>query len=166
MKVLTHGLLLRPLTPTSSNQLFYEIGLAGPDAFTVYYVGQTADGANRFDGQHDGLRRAVARGADTILVAPVYGESNRRAIETIMRFEMEPLCNAEPVPTIGEYLSAKVVWADYQAERSMLYGQPMNALATAAPMPWAPTASVGNALARTKPDYSAITTALMTRPNR
>lgn len=63
----------------------------------IHYAGQTHNLGERFAGHHQ-LQAALARGATHVLAMRVEREVDRRALETLLRYEFRPPLNEEAVP--------------------------------------------------------------------
>jgi len=63
----------------------------------IHYAGQTHRLSERFAGHHR-LEAAMALGATHALVLVVQSETDRRALETLLRYEFRPPLNEEAVP--------------------------------------------------------------------
>lgn len=63
----------------------------------IHYAGQTHNLGERFAGHHQ-LEAAIARGATHVLAMMVEREVDRRALETLLRYEFRPPLNEEAVP--------------------------------------------------------------------
>lgn len=99
-------------------------------AHRIHYAGQTHRLSERFCGHHR-LDAATARGATHALILIVESEVDRRAFETLLRYELRPPLNEEAVPEhiqawraaqhCGKLeLAAKARTAHLQAARPML----------------------------------------------
>jgi hypothetical protein len=66
-------------------------------AHRIHYVGQTHRLSERFAGHHR-LDAAIALGATHALILVVGSELDRRAFETLLRYEFRPPLNEEAVP--------------------------------------------------------------------
>lgn len=64
----------------------------------IHYAGQTHRLSERFAGHHR-LDAAVALGATHALVLVIESEVDRRAFETLLRYEFRPPLNEEEAPT-------------------------------------------------------------------
>ncbi|HVY88586.1 MAG TPA: hypothetical protein VG942_06935 [Hyphomonadaceae bacterium] len=64
----------------------------------IHYAGQTHSLKDRFSGHHQ-MKAAVAGGATHVLVLIIRSEQDRRAFETMLRYEFRPPLNEEDVPT-------------------------------------------------------------------
>jgi predicted GIY-YIG superfamily endonuclease len=64
----------------------------------IHYAGQTHSLKERFSGHHQ-LKAAMAAGATHVLVLVAPSEWDRRAFETMLRYEFRPPLNEEDVPT-------------------------------------------------------------------
>jgi hypothetical protein len=64
----------------------------------IHYAGQTHCLADRFAGHHR-LDAAMGLGATHVLAMMVETERDRRALETLLRYELRPPLNEESVPT-------------------------------------------------------------------
>ncbi len=71
---------------------------AQPGVHRIHYAGQTHNLAERFAGHHR-LDAARALGATHVLAMLVETERDRRALETLLRYELRPPLNEESVPT-------------------------------------------------------------------
>jgi hypothetical protein len=71
---------------------------AEPRVHRIHYVGQTHNLSERFAGHHR-LDAARALGATHVLALRVETERDRRALETLLRYELRPPLNEEDVPT-------------------------------------------------------------------
>lgn len=71
---------------------------AQPGVHRIHYVGQTHCLADRFAGHHR-LDAAMSLGATHVLAMMVETERDRRALETLLRYELRPPLNEESVPT-------------------------------------------------------------------
>ncbi len=69
-----------------------------PGVYPIHYAGQTHSLAERFAGHHR-LEAARALGATHVLAMMVEMERDRRALETLLRYELRPPLNEEGVPT-------------------------------------------------------------------
>ncbi len=69
-----------------------------PGVHRIHYAGQTHSLAERFAGHHR-LDAAIALGATHVLAIMVPAERDRRALETLLRYELRPPLNEESVPT-------------------------------------------------------------------
>ncbi len=69
-----------------------------PGVHRIHYAGQTHSLAERFAGHHR-LDAAIALGATHVLAIMVPVERDRRALETLLRYELPPPLNEESVPT-------------------------------------------------------------------
>ena len=63
----------------------------------IHYAGQTHNLGERFAGHHR-LEAAIRAGATHVLAMPVRTERDRRALETLLRYELRPPLNEEDVP--------------------------------------------------------------------
>ena len=63
----------------------------------IHYAGQTHNLGQRFAGHHQ-LDAAITRGATHVLAMRVESERDRRALETLLRYEFRPPLNEEAVP--------------------------------------------------------------------
>jgi hypothetical protein len=66
-------------------------------AIRIHYAGQTHCLSERFAGHHR-LDAAMGLGATHALVLVIESEIDRRAFETLLRWEFRPPLNEEPVP--------------------------------------------------------------------
>jgi hypothetical protein len=66
-------------------------------AHCIHYAGQTHRLSERFSGHHR-LDAAIALGATHALILIVESEIDRRAFETLLRYEFRPPLNEEAVP--------------------------------------------------------------------
>jgi hypothetical protein len=66
-------------------------------AHCIHYAGQTHRLSERFSGHHR-LDAAVAQGATHALILVVESEMDRRALETLLRYDFRPPLNEEAVP--------------------------------------------------------------------
>jgi hypothetical protein len=64
----------------------------------IHYAGQTHRLSERFAGHHR-LDAALALGATHALVLVIESEADRRAFETLLRYEFRPPLNEEEAPT-------------------------------------------------------------------
>jgi hypothetical protein len=71
---------------------------ARPGVHRIHYAGQTHNLAERFVGHHR-LEAAIELGATHVLAMMVGTERGRRALETLLRYELRPPLNEESVPT-------------------------------------------------------------------
>jgi hypothetical protein len=71
---------------------------AQPGVHRIHYAGQTHNLAERFAGHHR-LDAAIGLGATHVLAMMVATERDRRALETLLRYELRPPLNEESVPT-------------------------------------------------------------------
>jgi hypothetical protein len=71
---------------------------AQPGLHRIHYAGQTHNLAERLAGHHR-LDAAVSLGATHVLAMMVEAERDRRALETLLRYELRPPLNEESVPT-------------------------------------------------------------------
>lgn len=63
----------------------------------IHYAGQTHNLGERFASHHR-LEAAIVRGATHVLAMAVEREIDRRALETLLRYEFRPPLNEEAVP--------------------------------------------------------------------
>lgn len=66
-------------------------------AHRIHYAGQTHRLSERFSGHHQ-LDAAIALGATRALILIVQSDMDRRAFETLLRYEFRPPLNEEAVP--------------------------------------------------------------------
>jgi hypothetical protein len=71
--------------------------IGAPGAHRIHYAGQTHRLSERFAGHHR-LDAAIALGATHALILIVQQEIDRRAFETLLRWELRPQLNEEAVP--------------------------------------------------------------------
>jgi hypothetical protein len=101
-----------------------------PGVHRIHYAGQTHNLGERFVGHHR-LEAAIALGATHVLALMVVREVDRRALETLLRYEFRPPLNEEVVPThvqgwrAAQYcgrmeIAAKARSAHLKEERQML----------------------------------------------
>lgn len=123
-------------------QIVYMHGYFHSDGFNVSYVGETFRGAERFEEEHDGLRRSLRYGSDTLVFAPVTGISRRKALETIIMFDHRPAANIQPMPTFEAYRQALAIWNSVPSQAEARLPMPRGLLGTAPPEPAPPLPNV------------------------
>jgi predicted GIY-YIG superfamily endonuclease len=64
----------------------------------IHYAGQTHSLKDRFSGHHQ-MKSSLAGGATHVLVLVIPAECDRRAFETMLRYEFRPPLNEEAAPT-------------------------------------------------------------------
>lgn len=75
------------------------VPFAGIEALYVGQAQSLADRLNSWPNNHDGLMRAAREGMSLIAARVVAGDAERLRVETDLRHGLNPLCNAQSVPS-------------------------------------------------------------------
>lgn len=102
-----HGLKFWWLNHAPNTPGLYTVGKDN----RVLYVGEAIDRSNRMEDyghrRHDGIARALRMGATWIHFSDdVRGQQDRTDLETLMRRELTPTANREPLPSASSCAAA------------------------------------------------------------
>lgn len=83
---------------------------SGANFFEALYVGETESFVDRLNSgaiNHDGYKRALASKATHVAALICKDRTERLRVETDLRHGLNPVCNAQPVPTLADLFSLK-----------------------------------------------------------